>query len=173
MVRERRAQWPNGRDWGEGEAEGRTLSQPGDQPNRSQRYSQVFQRALGCAWVKGSRRCAPPTQMGPQWHLNHHQVLGLGLGKGGSFLRAPPRSHLQEEARLSELPEITVAVALARVMVRGPVFAAHVEDEWVANAGKKSIRAMRGCPGELAHLPEPEFLGHIGGCASTHLPDKP
>ena len=111
--------------------------------------------------------------MGPQWHLNHHQVLGLGLGKGGSFLRAPPRSHLQEEARLSELPEITVAVALARVMVRGPVFAAHVEDEWVANAGKKSIRAMRGCPGELAHLPEPEFLGHIGGCASTHLPDKP
>ena len=57
----------------------------------------------------------------------------------------PPRSHLQEEAGLPELSEVAVAVALARVMVRGPVFAAHVEDEWVANAGKK-IRAVRGCP---------------------------
>lgn len=86
----------------------------------------------------------------------------------------PPRSHLQEEAGLPELPEVAVAVALARVMVRGPVFAAHVEDEWVANAGRKAIRAVReGVPWGLAHLPEPAFLEHIGGCASTHLPDNP
>lgn len=58
----------------------------------------------------------------------------------------PSQSHLQEETRLPELPKIAVAVALARVMVRGPVFAAHVEDEWVTNAGKEAICAVRGCP---------------------------
>ena len=84
--------------------------------------------------------------------LSIHTPTGCHLGREEGEVREAlgmltPRSHLQEEARLSELPEITVAVALARVMVRGPVFAAHVEDEWVANAGKKSIRAVRGCPG--------------------------
>lgn len=104
MVRGRRAQWPNGRDWGEGEAEGRTLSQPGDQPNRSRGNSQVSQRALGWAWVKGSRKCAPLIQTGPRWHPNRHQVLGLGLGKGWSFLRAPPSLTCREGMVLPPAP---------------------------------------------------------------------
>lgn len=65
--------------------------------------------------------------------------------KRWSSLWPPPGTHLQEEARLPELPEVTVAVALARVMVGGPVFAAHVEDEWIANAEKEARHAVRGC----------------------------
>lgn len=170
MVRERRAQWPNGRDWGEGGAEGRTRSQPGDQPNTSQGNSRVSQRALGCAVkkVRPSRPDGASVAPEPPSGLRVRVREGMVLPPG------PPRSHLQEEAGLPELPEVAVAVALARVMVRGPVFAAHVEDEWVANAGRKAIRAVReGVPWGLAHLPEPAFLEHIGGCASTHLPDNP
>ena len=48
-----------------------------------------------------------------------------------------PGAYLEEEAGLPELPEVIVAVAFARVMVGGPVFAAHVENEWVADAGRK------------------------------------
>lgn len=92
---------------------------------------------------------------------DRHQVLGLGLGKGWSFLQGPSQSHLQEgdrslplgpsvylqeKTRLPELPKIAVAVAAMQIMVRGPVFAAHVEDEWVTNAGKEAICAVRGCP---------------------------
>lgn len=47
---------------------------------------------------------------------------------------ALPVVYLQEEARLPQLPEVPVAVALAGVMVGGPVFAAQVENEWIADA---------------------------------------
>lgn len=47
-----------------------------------------------------------------------------------------PSAHLQEKAGLPELSEVTVGIALAGVVVRGPVFAAHVENEGIADAEK-------------------------------------
>lgn len=44
---------------------------------------------------------------------------------------------LQEEAGLPELPKVPIAVALARIMVRRPVFAAHVENEGIADAERE------------------------------------
>lgn len=82
MVRGRRAQWPNGRDWGEGEAEGRTLSQPGTSPTEAGGGTHRCPKGPW-AWVKGHKMC-PLIQTG-SWHPNRHQVLGLGLGKGWSF----------------------------------------------------------------------------------------
>lgn len=43
-----------------------------------------------------------------------------------------------------ELPEVTIAVALARVLVAGPVFAAQVENKWVADAEKEVRHEVRG-----------------------------
>ena len=130
------AKWQGlGRGWSRGQnsvpAGAPAQHKPGD--------SRVSQRALGCAVkkVRPSRpdgaSVAPEPPSGLRLRVREGIVLPLG----------PPRSHLQEEAGLPELPEVAVAVALARVMVRGPVFAAHVEDEWVANAGRKAIRAVR------------------------------
>lgn len=64
--------------------------------------------------------------------------------KRWSYPYSLPGAYLQEEACLMELPEVTIAVALARVMVAGPVFAAQVENEWVADAEKEVRRAVRG-----------------------------
>lgn len=47
-----------------------------------------------------------------------------------------PSAHLQEKAGLPELSEVTVGIVLAGVVVRGPVFAAHVENEGIADAEK-------------------------------------
>lgn len=47
-----------------------------------------------------------------------------------------PSAHLQEKAGLPELSEVAVGIALAGVVVRGPVFAAHVENEGIADAEK-------------------------------------
>ena len=55
-------------------------------------------------------------------------------------------------------------------MVRGPVFAAQVENEWITDAEKKIRHVVRGylvglspfCPTAL-----PEFLGHTGGATVT------
>lgn len=71
---------------------------------------------------------------GHPWHLDRPSPLAL------------PEANLQEEARLPELPEVPVAVALAGVMVGGPVFAAQVENEWVTDAERTRRHEVRGCP---------------------------
>ena len=54
-------------------------------------------------------------------------------------------------------------MSLARVVVGGPVFAAHVENEWIADAEKETRHAVRGClEGLFPFLPhditDPMFL---------------
>lgn len=56
-----------------------------------------------------------------------------------------PSTNLQEEAGLPELPEVTVGIALAGVVVRGPVFAAHVENEGIADAEKETRYVVHPC----------------------------
>lgn len=69
------------------------------------------------------------------------------MASGQSAPLALPTVYLQEEARLPQLPEVPVAVALAGVMVGGPVFAAQVENEWITDAEKTRRHAVRGFPG--------------------------
>lgn len=47
-------------------------------------------------------------------------------------------TNLQEKAGWPEHSEVTVGMALAGVMVRGPVFAAHVENEGIADAERET-----------------------------------
>lgn len=49
-----------------------------------------------------------------------------------------PSTNLKEKAGLPELSKVTVGMALAGVMVRGPVFAAHVENERIADTEKET-----------------------------------
>lgn len=72
-----------------------------------------------------------------------------------------PSTNLKEKAGLPELSEVTVGMALAGVMVRGPVFAAHVENEGVTDT-EKEIRYdvyTRGHPSKkvLTVSPRPSY----------------
>lgn len=103
-------------------------------------------------------RCEGVTEVCP----SHLEALEQLSQEGMAVPLPAPEAHLQEEACQPELPDFTIAVTLAQVMVRGPVFAAHVENEWIADAEKETRHAVRvRLAGSVPYLPRvpPELLG--------------